>query len=73
MSPLPFAHLGHVLIDLPIFFGPVAVLAGWITLVARRDRRRTAARATGGDALTPARSPAAGPAPGTAPRAPRTS
>ena len=24
---VPFAHFGHVLVDLPIFFGPVAVLS----------------------------------------------
>lgn len=38
--PLPLAHFGHVLIDLPIFCGPVAVLVGWLLLTARRDRRR---------------------------------
>ena len=34
------AHFGHVLIDLPIFFGPVAVIGGWMALTVRRDRRR---------------------------------
>jgi hypothetical protein len=38
--PLPFAHFGHILIDLPLFLGPVAVLAGWIVVTVRRDRRR---------------------------------
>jgi hypothetical protein len=37
---IPFAHFGHVLIDLPIFLGPVAVIAGWMILTVRRDRRR---------------------------------
>jgi hypothetical protein len=36
---IPLAHFGHVLIDLPIFFGPVAVLSIWILLVTRKDRR----------------------------------
>jgi hypothetical protein len=36
---IPLAHFGHVLIDLPIFFGPVAVLTVWILLVTRKDRR----------------------------------
>jgi hypothetical protein len=35
-----FAHFGHVLIDLPIFGGPVLVMAGWILVTVRRDRRR---------------------------------
>jgi hypothetical protein len=34
------ACTGHVLLDLPIFFGPVAVISAWILLVNRRDRRR---------------------------------
>jgi hypothetical protein len=38
---VPFAHFGHVLVDLPIFFGPVAVLSLWILVVSRRDRRRS--------------------------------
>ena len=36
---VPMAHMGHVLIDLPIFFGPVAVLTLWIFTVNRRDRK----------------------------------
>jgi hypothetical protein len=35
----PLAHFGHVLIDLPIFFGPVLVLSVWILFMTRRDRR----------------------------------
>lgn len=34
------ACTGHVLIDLPIFMGPVVVLAGWLLLTTRRARRR---------------------------------
>jgi hypothetical protein len=40
MIALPFAHMGHVLIDLPIFFGPVFMLTLWIIVTARRDKRR---------------------------------
>jgi hypothetical protein len=40
MSELPLAHMGHVLVDLPIFFGPVLVLSLWIFWQIRRDRRR---------------------------------
>ena len=35
----PLAHFGHVLIDLPIFFGPVLVISLWILYVTRKDRR----------------------------------
>jgi hypothetical protein len=38
---VPLAHMGHVLVDLPIFFGPVAVLTLWILFVGRRDRKRS--------------------------------
>jgi hypothetical protein len=34
------ACTGHVLLDLPIFFGPVVVISAWILMVNRRDRRR---------------------------------
>ena len=33
------AHAGHVLIDLPIFLGPVAAVCAWIGIQMRRDRR----------------------------------
>jgi hypothetical protein len=36
---VPMAHFGHVLVDLPIFFGPVFVLTLWILLMGRRDRK----------------------------------
>jgi hypothetical protein len=38
---VPLAHFGHVLVDLPIFFGPVAVLSLWLLMVSRRDRTRS--------------------------------
>ncbi|HEV3230423.1 MAG TPA: hypothetical protein VGY97_13185 [Solirubrobacteraceae bacterium] len=44
---IPLAHFGHVLVDLPIFFGPVVALTGWILFITRRDRRRQR-RAGGG-------------------------
>lgn len=45
LEPLvPMAHFGHVLVDLPVFFGPVAVLSIWILAVSRRDRRRSKRR-----------------------------
>jgi hypothetical protein len=40
MIPVVFAHVGHVLIDLPVFLGPVIVLTAWLLIAARRDRRR---------------------------------
>lgn len=41
---VPLAHMGHVLMDLPIFFGPVAVLTLWILAVGRKDRKRSKER-----------------------------
>lgn len=38
MSPL-LACSGHLLIDLPIFMGPVVVLAGGLLAMSRRARR----------------------------------
>jgi hypothetical protein len=38
--PIPFAHFGHVPVDLPIFLGPVIVVGGWLLVTVRRDRRR---------------------------------
>jgi hypothetical protein len=34
------ACAGHVLVDLPIFMGPVIGLVGWLLFVTRRQRRR---------------------------------
>ena len=39
-----FAHFGHVLIDLPVFLGPVVVLSGWLLFTARRGRRSSGQR-----------------------------
>ena len=36
---------GHVLLDLPIFMGPVVILVGWLLFVTRRERRRESAQA----------------------------
>jgi hypothetical protein len=36
----PFAHFGHVLIDLPLFGGPVILLAAALVWSSRRERRR---------------------------------
>lgn len=36
---LPLAHAGHVLMDLPIFLGPVAMLTLWLGWMKRRDSR----------------------------------
>jgi hypothetical protein len=41
---VPFAHFGHVLVDLPIFFGPVFLLTLWILAVGRKDRKRSKER-----------------------------
>jgi hypothetical protein len=38
MSTLACA--GHVLIDLPVFGGPVLMLAAWILYIVRRERRQ---------------------------------
>jgi hypothetical protein len=38
-ASLPLAHFGHVLVDLPIFAGPVLVLAGWLVWTSLRSRR----------------------------------
>jgi uncharacterized iron-regulated membrane protein len=37
---LPLACSGHVLLDLPIFFGPVFLLTAWILWMSRREKRR---------------------------------
>jgi hypothetical protein len=35
-----FAHAGHVLIDLPIFLGPVVMMALWLSIANWRDKRK---------------------------------
>jgi hypothetical protein len=40
MSPdVLYACAGHVLVDIPIFGGPVVVLGGWLTWTTLRSRR----------------------------------
>jgi hypothetical protein len=39
---IPFAHAGHVLIDLPIYLGPVIVVAAWLKFSSWRDKRSEA-------------------------------
>jgi hypothetical protein len=36
---IPLAHFGHLIIDLPIFGGPVLVLGGWLVWTSLRSRR----------------------------------
>jgi hypothetical protein len=36
---LSLACSGHLLIDLPIFMGPVVLLVGWLLVMTRRARR----------------------------------
>ena len=44
-SFIPLAHAGHLLIDLPVFMGPIMILVGWLLFVILRERRRDAAGA----------------------------
>jgi hypothetical protein len=37
---VPMAHAGHVLIDLPIYLGPVILLVAWFKLSEWRQKRR---------------------------------
>ena len=37
---IPIACTGHVLLDLPVFMGPVVMIVGWLLYIARRDRKR---------------------------------
>ncbi|TMK67900.1 MAG: hypothetical protein E6G53_01440 [Actinobacteria bacterium] len=41
---IPFAHFGHVLIDLPLFGGPVIFLALALMWSSRQERRRERGR-----------------------------
>jgi hypothetical protein len=36
---VPLAHGGHLLVDLPVFLGPVVVIALWLLISIRRGRR----------------------------------
>ncbi len=42
MTP-PIACSGHLLIDIPIFAGPVLVLGGWLIWTTLRSRKRSGA------------------------------
>jgi hypothetical protein len=37
---ITLAHAGHLLIDIPLFGGPVFILAGALIWSTRRERRR---------------------------------
>ena len=37
-----FAHLGHILIDGPLFLGPIVLLSGALWISSRRERKRQA-------------------------------
>ena len=37
---VPMAHAGHVLIELPIYLGPVLLLVAWFKLSEWRQKRR---------------------------------
>jgi hypothetical protein len=37
---LPIAHAGHVLIELPIYLGPVVLLVAWSKLSDWRRKRK---------------------------------
>jgi hypothetical protein len=39
---IPLAHAEDLVVDLPLFAGPVAILAGWLVLNRLRDRRSRA-------------------------------
>ncbi len=36
LPPLVLAHIGHLLIDIPIFLGPVAILVGVLVVLNLR-------------------------------------
>jgi hypothetical protein len=38
---LVFAHAGHLLIDIPLYLGPVMMLGGALVVSTRRERRRS--------------------------------
>jgi hypothetical protein len=40
---VPVACTGHLLVDIPIFAGPVLVLGGWLTWTTLKARRSSAA------------------------------
>ena len=46
---IPFAHAGHILIDLPIYLGPVVVIAVWLKFSSWRDKRSSRRAEAEGD------------------------
>jgi hypothetical protein len=38
---LVLAHAGHLLVDIPLFLGPVFLLGGALFVSTRRERRRS--------------------------------
>jgi hypothetical protein len=40
----PLAHVGHLLIDIPLFLGPVVILVVALIWSSRRERRREQGR-----------------------------
>ena len=45
---VPFAHAGHILIDAPLFGGPIVVLVVALWISSRRERRRERGGTAGG-------------------------
>jgi hypothetical protein len=41
---IPLAHAEDLVVDLPLFAGPVAILAGWLVVNRLRDRRPPASQ-----------------------------
>jgi hypothetical protein len=44
---IPFAHFGHVLVDIPLFLGPIVFLVIALMWSTRRERRRQQTRPGG--------------------------
>ena len=45
---IPLAHLGHLLVDIPLFAGPVILLVVALMWSMHRERGREHARSSGG-------------------------
>jgi len=43
---IPFAHAGHVLIQLPIYLGPVVAIVAWLKIAGWREKRAGKRRAS---------------------------
>lgn len=43
---MPLAHIGHLLVDLPLFAGPVVTLAGALWWTVRRERAQERAESS---------------------------